>query len=597
MSYIRILEFGSQTTDRIGTRFEQMGVPVKYGPSNMRAPDLTDASGVVLSGGPKGAKDPNAYPYDPEIFSIQRPILGICYGHQLGARYFGAELHRRTKEYGETNVDIISHDPLLDGFGNRFRGWMNHGDSITQGDFSTLGYTEKGVPAIIRRGNFFAVQYHPEVSHTENGRLLLRNFAGECGITTRDVGFGVDTFIKEAMLKLKEDVGNNTILAYVSGGVDSTVAVMLAKQLGLDIVPVYIETGFGRKDEARFAYENVSRLLGQELYVHDESERFLAGLSGIHDSEAKRKAFQRMYNETRARIERRFDISDTILFDGSLVTDYRESGKETGTTNAGATVDKIKTHHNSDDWEGRKIAPLSGLTKEQTRMVARHIGLPASISERVPFPGPGLSVRFPTAYYEVPQELFQSAEEAALLYGMHAFVLPRKGVGLKGDSRVLEHVAVISGERDWSNIRRTSKHLIEELPICRVIYMADELHDRGMRPTDGDFNKALNYPLTRENLDRLREVTDVMETTTADFGVHYSQMPVFSFGGPYGWINVGRDVDSEDFRTCRPLRRPDEFPWECCDEIERRLKERLGDESGMTAFEVSDKPGGTTELE
>lgn len=116
-----------------------MGVPVKYGPSNMPVAEFIDTAGVVLSGGPKGAKDPDAYPHDPGMFDIDKPLLGICYGHQLGAQHFGAELHRRTKEYGETMVDVVSGDPLLKGFDRTEVVWMNHGDSITQGDFSILG--------------------------------------------------------------------------------------------------------------------------------------------------------------------------------------------------------------------------------------------------------------------------------------------------------------------------------------------------------------------------------------------------------------------------------------------------------------------------
>lgn len=597
MSYILILEFGSQTTDRIGARLAQMGVPVRYNPtSSTRIEDFSDAAGVVISGGPKGARDPDAYPFDSRLFDIDKPILGICYGLQLGGIRFGAGLHRRTKEYGEAHVEIVGYDPVLEGCGQVMCGWMNHGDSITDGDFRTLGYTEKRVPAIIRRGKFLGVQFHPEVSHTENGTLLLRNWAEkECGLATSDAGFDADKFIEEAIYAMRQEVGDDLLLAYISGGVDSMTAAALAKVAELKMKCVYLENGFGRKNEALYAQEIVIRCIGEDLYIHDEPDMFLSAFAGLHDDRAKRNAFRTVYNQSRERIERKFDLRNTVLFDGTNVTDKRESGTEAGTTIDGSTVDTIKDHHNTGGWKGRKVSPLAGLTKEQVRAVARRLGLPPEVSERPPFPGPGLSVRYPTAYYPVSGELFHMAKEMAAGYGMDAFVLPRKGVGLKGDSRALEHIAVISGDRDWRNIRRISKHLIEELPICRVIYLLE--NEAGARLPDSDFNKGIPFQFDKGSLDRLREVTEIAEKTTADYCVRYSQMPVFAVGGPNGWINVIRDVDSEDFRTVRPLRKPEEFPWECAVEIQKRSYERLGDEAGLLCLEVSDKPGGTTEFE
>ncbi len=594
MAFVYILEFGSQTTDLIGKRLEEMGVPVKYGRSSTPAEELKGADGVIISGGPKGANQPDAYPYDPRLFQIEKPVLGICYGHQLGAKEFGARLHKKTREYGETEMLLTGRDPLLEGFDEKEIVWMNHGDSITDGNFSILGYTEKGVPAMMRRGNFFGVQYHPEVTHTEKGKVLLGNFARACGFVPRELGFDADNFIEEAIVRLKEEVGDATLAAYLSGGVDSTAAVMLAKMAGLRILPVYMEMGNGRKGEANFAYTQLSRLLEQELYIHDRAASFVAGLYGIHDSEAKRKAFQKMYDATREEIENQFDARNTVLFDGTIETDKRESGQETRSEQGkdSGTVDTIKTHHNTGKWKGRKASPLANLTKERTRIVARRLGLPAEISERQPFPGPGLFVRISTGYYEVPTQLFHYAQEISRSYDMDAFVLPRKSVGLKGDSRALEHAAVITGAREWKNIRRASKQLIEDLAICRVLYAPS-----GQRFADSDINKAAPYELDNETLYRLREVTDVVEGKMDKHGVVSSQTPVITFGGPDGWINVIRDVNSKDFRTLRPLRKPDEFSWECYEEIDRGIKKRLGSDAGITTFDVSDKPGGTTEWE
>src|SRR3989344_1751585 len=176
MGYFYILEFGGQHTDLIGNRLCDMGFGVRYVASDARVSGLQDASGIIISGGPKSVS--NGYLHDPGLFSAGVPVLGICYGMQLLGNHLGADIHRRTMEYGETRLSIRNHDDLFSGLGSDEIVWMNHGDSITHGgDFAVLAVTKKGVPGAIKSGSRYGVQFHPEVTHTENGKAILRNFA------------------------------------------------------------------------------------------------------------------------------------------------------------------------------------------------------------------------------------------------------------------------------------------------------------------------------------------------------------------------------------------------------------------------------------
>ncbi len=604
MGYIYVLEFGGQHADLIINRLNEIGFrgSIRYEKSDVRLDSLEDPAGIILSGGPKNISQGDAPKYDPRMFDPSYnkiPVLGICYGQQLMARDHGASMHRRTREYGEAVMSLNGHqDPLLEGFTPTEIVWMNHGDSVGEGDFQILAYTGKGVPAVIRSniGPYRGVQFHPEVTHTEKGALLLRNFAqGICGIAPQSPeGFDAGMFVEEAIRRLKDEVGSDTGLLYVSGGVDSTVVAALARQAGIKVKPVHIDAGNERLGEADYVKSMLHEQLGLDVYVLDQSDKFISSLLNLDDPEVKRRKFQRLYNNTKTYVESSFDLGDTILLDGTLATDKRESGKEAGTGDIRDTgsTEVIKTHHNTSDWKGRKVAVLEGLTKQHTRMVARYLELPPEVSERRPFPGPGLFVRYSTGRYEVSSDLMHNANEISRHHGMDAYVMPRKSVGLKGDSRVFEHAVILTGERDWKNIRMVSKRLIEDLDICRVLYLPVSA-SLVSRPED-DF---AYYPMNRRNLDRLRIVTDVVERTIDEYGVKPSQMPVITFGGPTGHINVIRDVQSEDFRTITPLRKPDQFPWDCYLEIHKRLLERLGPAAGLTTFDVSDKPGGTTEWE
>ena len=601
MAYFYILEFGGQHTDLIGNRLEEIGFDVKYASSDKKVSEMQDAAGIILSGGPKSAND--GFPYDEKLFDASIPVLGICYGMQLLGKNLGANIHRKTREYGETKISIINPDTLFDDLKKEEIVWMNHGDSITEKeDFEILAYTEKGVPAAIksRQGPYYGVQFHPEVTHTEKGNIVLRNFAEKicrCAPIEKKEEFDADKFIEEALMRLRDEVGSRAALVYTSGGVDSTVAACLAKTAGLKIQPVYLEMGNGRKGEAQYVSSVIGKILNNDIYVHDASSRFIDELYGVHDPEQKRKIFSPLYARTRQEIENKFGLGDYVLIQGTIATDRRETGKEAGKYSSAdkKTVATIKTHHNvgaEDLWKGRVYSPLSELTKDRVRAVARKLGIPREISERQPFPGPGLYVRFVTGYYPPEKSLIYNALDIAESYGMNCYVLPRKGVGLKGDERAFEHAVLLSGERDWKNIRKAAKNIIEDLDVSRVLYLPTEANI-----SQEELNMRTYNEMTKTGLDRLREITFIVESAMKEYGIVSSQTPVITFSLYSDWMNVIRDVNSKDFRTLRPLKKPEEFPWECYDDIVKRLKEGKNFAAGITAFDVSDKPGGTTEWE
>ncbi|MBI2543459.1 MAG: gamma-glutamyl-gamma-aminobutyrate hydrolase family protein [Candidatus Aenigmarchaeota archaeon] len=601
---IAIKEFGGQHTDLIGNRIGEMGIDVIYESSD--APHRDDVSGYILSGGPKSVYKADSYKYDPQIFKQDKPLLGICYGMQLLAKELGGGVYNGGREYGETQIVLKQIHPLFDGFSDREIVWMNHGDSVdSNGNYDVLGISGKGIVAAIssKTGRQVGVQFHPEVTHTEKGRTLLRNFTLMCNEYPRNVQeerFDVGRFIEEVKYELAHTIGSNEAYIFLSGGVDSTVAAALAKEAGIRIRAITLNMGLGRKGEVRHA-RNVGKMLGEDVYVHPISARSVHQLSKLSEAEEKRKAFVLLYAEAIDDVNNLFGIGpDDFVIQGTIATDRRESGREAG---KGETVDKgtaalIKTHHNvgaEKHIRGNQLYPLRGLTKDRVRIVARELGLPQEVSERQPYPGPGLLVRFITAYYPVNDELYNSTREIAHSHGLNGYVLPRKGVGVKGDDRAQEHIALLVGDRDWKRIRQASKEIIEELPVCRVAYLPEE-----ERFDQNRLQRTIDFPFDRHNLDLLREATEIVETTMRDYNVKSSQTPVVIFGGHDAPWLVIRDVQSEDFRTVRPLKKPDEFPWECYDKIVERIRRNSAlrrYDKMRVAFDVSDKPGGTTEME
>jgi GMP synthase (glutamine-hydrolysing) len=452
---IAVLDFGGQYAHLICRRVRSLGVYSALLPHETKLGDLNakGVAGVILSGGPASVYAEGAPKADPEIFRGSLPILGICYGYQLMVKAHGGEVgHADAREYGRSSIRVTGSGELFDGLGDRLACWMSHSDSATAlpRSMEVLASSDNSPYAAVKvsGGKQYGVQFHPEVTHTEKGQELLSNYVlGVCGAKQ---SWSMKGFLEKSVESLSKLDGR--VLCAVSGGVDSSVtAVLLNRALGDRLASVFIDTGLLRSGEA----ERVRTLLGQELGVKvsmvDASERFLSGLEGVTDPEAKRKVVGKLFAdvfEEFAQSEGPFEH----LAQGTLYPDVIESGRSTGPASV------IKTHHNvgglPKDISLHVVEPLRDLYKDEVRELGALLGLPRTVVERHPFPGPGLAVR---VVGEVTRDKLRICREASRVVeevlqeeGLYtkvwqafAYVGDDKVTGVLGDERRLGHQVVV----------------------------------------------------------------------------------------------------------------------------------------------------------
>jgi GMP synthase (glutamine-hydrolysing) len=493
---VLVLDFGSQYNQLIARRVRELRV---Y--SEIVGHDITPAAvrargakALILSGGPASVRAPGAPLPDPGLLELGIPLLGICYGMQAIALLLGGRLAGGTRrEYGDARLRTAAASPLFRGLPASSRAWMSHGDHVARlpRGFVTIGRTDSIRHAAIadERRRIYGVQFHPEVSHTDAGARILANFLGRVAGCRRD--WTMRSFIDDRVADIRRRVGREKVLCAVSGGVDSSVmATLLRRAVGKRLVPVFIDNGLLRRDEAR----EVKQLLGRRLGLHvvDAGDRFLGRLRGVADPEEKRRRIGRTFikvfeDEARRHGPVRF------LAQGTLYPDLIESRSAFGGPSA-----TIKTHHNVGGLPRRMklelIEPLRELFKDEVRALGRELGLPAPILDRHPFPGPGLGVRILGAVTPARVRLLQEADHifitelrrAGLYAGVWqalAVLLPVRTVGVMGDERTYENVvalrAVTSTDAmtaDWARLpdeflARVSNRIIREVKgINRVAY-------------------------------------------------------------------------------------------------------------------------------
>ncbi len=622
MGSFAILEFGGQHTDLIGNRLEFLRHKATYLSSDTKAEELRAFDGFIVSGGPKSVYDRDRYPYDPGIFEFEIPALLICYGSQLMGQHFGAAI-ATGREYGESRIKIVKDHPLFENVPRESIVWNNHGDAVSEsGDFDVIAYSDKYLIAAIAHGNKIGVQFHPELTHTAYGTQMLRNFAEiMCGTTTQRswlsgawrtlshaaekygiVRSDMERYAKQAVDEIKDTVGKRKALVYLSGGVDSTVAYMLAITAGVDVVGIHLDMGVQRKNEAATVKKYLEEISGKKITVLDYGDQTIAAFQGLTNPEDKRKAFRDVYNRTTDDVLNSFGLTenDVVFVDGTLATDRRESGKEASRKISGdkGTVATIKTHHNVEKKHRlRTVEPLKYLSKDQARKLAEKLGIPDYVAQRKPFPGPGLSLRIVSGTYPVGDETDKRVYEIARHHGFEGCAMPIKTVGLKGDGRSFEHLALIVGDRDWESAARAQKELAEELPINRTIF----LHRRWARGDFGEYENlgiAGGLKINKPNIRLVQEATEIAEKTFDEYGVKPAQLPVIAFPLSDGVGIAIRDVHTQDFRSVRPLRVPDEAPEQVFDETARKILNSPYLKDVRAVFrDVSTKPAATTEWE
>jgi len=394
---IIILDFGSQTTQLIGRRVRELDTFCEILPYNKYPEDDSEVIGVILSGSPYSVHDPEAFKVDLSRFVGKKPVLGICYGSQYVSYANGGKVEKTdSREYGRAHLQTVdTANPLFKGFEQHSQVWMSHGDTITAipegyeciastADVKYAAFAKKS-PADASKG-VWAVQFHPEVFHTLQGSLLLKNFVvGICGSRQQ---WSAASFIDTTVAELKQQIGTDRVILGLSGGVDSSVAaVLLNKAIGSNLTCIFVDHGMLRKNEFQQVMDDY-RGLGLNVIGVDASEKFFTDLAGVTDPETKRKIIGRDFVEV-FNAEAKKITDARWLAQGTIYPDRIESLNITGKV--------IKSHHNvgglPEEMHLKLCEPLKWLFKDEVRRVGRQLQMPEHLISRHPFPGPGLAVR------------------------------------------------------------------------------------------------------------------------------------------------------------------------------------------------------------
>lgn len=490
---IIILDFGSQTTQLIGRRVRELDTFCEILPYNKFPKGDPSVIGVILSGSPFSVYDKEAFKIDLDEIRGKYPILGICYGAQFMSYTLGGNVEPAgTREYGRANLaSFDKENPLFKGFEENSQVWMSHGDTITKlpEGFKVIASTDKVVNAAYQAvgEQLWGVQFHPEVFHSVQGTLLLKNFVVDICGSKQD--WSAASFVDTTVAELKEQVGDDRVILGLSGGVDSSVAaVLLNKAIGKNLTCIFVDHGMLRKNEFKNVLHDYE-CLGLNVIGVDASAKFFKDLEGVTDPEQKRKIIGRDFVEVFDAEARK--ITDAKwLAQGTIYPDRIESLNITGKT--------IKSHHNvgglPEEMNLQLCEPLKWLFKDEVRRVGRQMGMPEHLITRHPFPGPGLAVRILGDITPEKVRVLQDADDIFIQglrdWGLYdqvwqagVILLPVKSVGVMGDERTYERAvalrAVTSTDAmtaDWAHLpydfmAKVSNDIINKVKgVNRVCY-------------------------------------------------------------------------------------------------------------------------------
>ena len=507
---IIILDFGSQTTQLIGRRVRELDTFCEILPYNKFPKDDPSVIGVILSGSPYSVHDPEAFKVDLSQFVGRLPVLGICYGAQFISHTLGGRVEKAdSREYGRANLETVdTTTPLFKGFEPHSQVWMSHGDTITAipdgfeciastKDVKYAAYWSAGThlsPLTSHLSPLFAVQFHPEVFHTLQGKQLLKNFVVDiCG---SEQAWSAASFVDTTVAELKQQLGNDRVILGLSGGVDSSVAaVLLNRAIGQNLTCIFVDHGMLRKNEFTQVMEDY-KVLGLNVIGVDASEKFFADLAGVTEPERKRKIIGRDFVEV-FNAEAKKITDARWLAQGTIYPDRIESLNITGKV--------IKSHHNvgglPKEMNLQLCEPLKWLFKDEVRRVGRQLGMPEHLITRHPFPGPGLAVRILGDITPEKVRILQDADDI-YIRGLREYVdtdgetlynkvwqagvvllSTVRSVGVMGDERTYEHPvalrAVTSTDAmtaDWAHLpydfmAKVSNEIINKVRgVNRVCY-------------------------------------------------------------------------------------------------------------------------------
>jgi GMP synthase (glutamine-hydrolysing) len=495
---ILIIDFGSQYNQLIARRVRELHVYCQIEPPDIRPETIRklNPEGIILSGGPASIYEKNSPKADNAILNMGIPVLGICYGMHFMMASLGGEVHGAGKrEYGFAELVVKKQEGLFKGVDNKSKCWMSHGDAIGKlpSGFRIAASTANTTVAAAAHAKkkLYAVQYHPEVAHTQMGKTMLRNFLFDiCGCKR---SWTMRSFARNSIEDIRQTVGDKKVILGLSGGVDSSVTAMLIhRAIGKKLTCIFVDNGVLRKDEAQKLKFTLKRHLNINIRFVNAGALFLKALAGVTDPEKKRKIIGRIFMQVFEAEARKIKGAD-FLAQGTLYPDVIES-----VSAFGGPTSVIKSHHNvgglPKKMKLKLVEPLKYLFKDEVRILGKELGLPGELIWRQPFPGPGLAIRIIgeisrrrlAILRDVDDLLLEEIKKAGYykkLWQSFAVLLPIKSVGVMGDQRTYENIvalrAVTSKDAmtaDWARLPhkllgRISNRIINEVKgVNRVVY-------------------------------------------------------------------------------------------------------------------------------
>ena len=604
---IVILDFGGQYAHLIASRIRRQNVLAEIlEPEAASVALMSDVNikGIILSGGPQSVFDADSPKCDPAIFNLGKPVLGICYGHQFLNNSLGGEVTPgKIKEYGRAELEVIAHCTLFEDIPEKSVFWMSHGDEVTQlpEGFEVCGRTDDcGHAAVWHESkNLYGIQFHPEVTHSEFGGQVLKNFLKICEVSG---DWTIEKFFEEEKQKIMEAVGDKNVFLFVSGGVDSSVSfAFLSQILGADRVKgLFVDTGMLRQGEVDFV-ETSLKAIGADLTTLRSADQFLGNLKDVYDPEKKREIIGHTFLEVQQEFFSHHDLHDDwVLAQGTIYPDTIETG---GTKHAA----KIKTHHNRAPAvqklidEGKIIEPIKELYKDEVRALGEFLGLPHELVWRHPFPGPGLGVRIlcneadekidiaPQGLGEIQAFTMQEKKKPFV-------VLPIKSVGVQGDGRSYRHPGLLRmGNGEWGigKMEKLATKLINHYrQINRCVVMLGQNFEGSVKQIT-----AHKTCVSSDRVAILQRADHIVTETLIDQNLYSDvwQFPTvllpLSFNDSGRETIVLRPIDSIDAMSASVGKLPESFFQE--------VAEKILEDTSISAvlLDVTSKPPGTIEWE